>query len=99
MKYFGTDGFRGEANVSLNVVHAYKVGRFLGNYYKKNSGKKEKIVIGKDTRCSGDMFESALCAGITASGTDELLILRQALILLMFPRKVIQQKFMIPRGI
>ena len=50
MKYFGTDGFRGEANVSLNVVHAYKVGRFLGNYYKKNSGKKEKIVIGKMLR-------------------------------------------------
>ncbi len=74
MKYFGTDGFRGEANVSLNVVHAYKVGRFLGNYYKKNSGKKEKIVIGKDTRCSGDMFESALCAGITASGTDVYLM-------------------------
>ena len=74
MKYFGTDGFRGEANVSLNVVHAYKVGRFLGDYYKKNSRKKEKLVIGKDTRCSGDMFESALCAGITASGTDVYLM-------------------------
>jgi phosphoglucosamine mutase len=50
MKYFGTDGFRGEANVTLNVIHAYKVGRFLGHYFRKEDGSKPGIVIGKDTR-------------------------------------------------
>ena len=68
MKYFGTDGFRGEANVNLNVVHAYKVGRFLGWYYGREH--KARIVIGKDTRLSGYMFECALTAGLTASGAD-----------------------------
>ena len=66
MKYFGTDGFRGEANVNLNVMHAYKVGRFLGWYYGKEH--KARVVIGKDTRRSSYMFEDALCAGLTASG-------------------------------
>lgn len=61
MKYFGTDGFRGEANVNLNVMHAYKVGRFLGWYYGKEH--KARVVIGKDTRRSSYMFEDALCAG------------------------------------
>ena len=78
-KYFGTDGFRGEANVDLTADHAYKVGRFLGWYYtelKKNSGSKEeaRIVIGKDTRRSSYMFEYALAAGITASGADAYLL-------------------------
>ena len=71
-KYFGTDGFRGEANVDLNVMHAYKVGRFLGHYYGKEH--KARIVIGKDTRRSSYMFEDALSAGLTASGADVYLI-------------------------
>ncbi len=69
MKYFGTDGFRGEANVSLTVEHAYKVGRFLGWYFQKEDHN-VRIVIGKDTRLSGYMFETALVSGITASGAD-----------------------------
>ena len=72
MKYFGTDGFRGEANVNLNVVHAYKVGRFLGWYYGQEH--KAKIVIGKDTRRSSFMFEDALSSGLTASGADVYLL-------------------------
>ena len=72
MKYFGTDGFRGEANVNLNVVHAYKVGRFLGWYYGQKH--KAKIVIGKDTRRSSYMFEDALSSGLTASGADVYLL-------------------------
>lgn len=72
MKYFGTDGFRGEANVNLNVMHAYKVGRFLGWYYGKEH--KARVVIGKDTRRSSYMFEDALCAGLTASGADVYLL-------------------------
>ena len=69
-KYFGTDGFRGEANVDLTYEHAVKIGRFLGWYYGLRQGKKAKIVIGKDTRRSSYMFEYALAAGITASGGD-----------------------------
>ena len=69
-KYFGTDGFRGEANVDLTYEHAVKIGRFLGWYYGMREGKKAKIVIGKDTRRSSYMFEYALAAGITASGGD-----------------------------
>lgn len=69
MKYFGTDGFRGEANESLTVEHAYKVGRFLGYYYNKENHR-AKVVIGKDTRLSGYMFETALVSGLTASGAD-----------------------------
>lgn len=71
-KYFGTDGFRGEANVDLTVEHAYKVGRFLGYYYGKDH--KANIVIGKDTRRSSYMFEYALVAGLTASGADVYLL-------------------------
>ena len=71
-KYFGTDGFRGEANVQLNVEHAYKVGRFLGWYFGQNH--KARIVIGKDTRRSSYMFEYALVAGLTASGADAYLL-------------------------
>lgn len=67
-KYFGTDGFRGEANEVLTAEHAYKIGRYLGWYYNQNS--KGRIVIGKDTRKSSYMFEYALVAGITASGSD-----------------------------
>ena len=74
-KYFGTDGFRGEANVTLTVEHAYKVGRFLGWYYgQKTPGEKCRIVIGKDTRRSSYMFEYSLVAGLTASGADVYLL-------------------------
>jgi phosphoglucosamine mutase len=74
-KYFGTDGFRGEANVNLTVEHAYKVGRYLGYYYGQNhSDGKASIVIGKDTRRSSYMFEYALVAGLTASGADVCLM-------------------------
>ena len=71
-KYFGTDGFRGEANKVLTVEHAFKVGRFLGWYYGKDH--KAKVVIGKDTRRSSYMFEYALVAGLTASGADVYLL-------------------------
>ena len=74
-KYFGTDGFGGEANVTLTVDHAFKVGRFLGWYYGKNhENGKAKIVIGKDTRRSSYMFEYSLVAGLTASGADAYLL-------------------------
>lgn len=75
-KYFGTDGFRGEANVDLTVEHAYKVGRYLGYYFGKNKvdGERARIVIGKDTRRSSYMFEYSLVAGLTASGADVYLM-------------------------
>lgn len=73
-KYFGTDGFRGEANVVLTVEHAYKVGRFLGWYFGKDKEESCKVVIGKDTRRSSYMFEYALSAGLTASGADAYLL-------------------------
>ena len=74
-KYFGTDGFRGEANVNLTVEHAYKVGRFLGWFYgKEHDNNKAKVVIGKDTRRSSYMFEYSLVAGLTASGADVYLL-------------------------
>ena len=69
-KYFGTDGFRGEANKTLTFEHAIQIGRFLGWYYGAKQGKKAKIVIGKDTRRSSYMFEYALCTGLVASGAD-----------------------------
>ena len=71
-KYFGTDGFRGEANVDLTVEHAFEVGRFIGWYF--GSEHKCKVVIGKDTRRSSYMFEYALVAGLTASGADAYLL-------------------------
>ena len=71
-KYFGTDGFRGEANKTLTVEHAFKVGRYLGWYYNRHH--KARIVIGKDTRRSSYMFEYALVAGLTASGADAYLL-------------------------
>ncbi len=71
-KYFGTDGFRGEANVVLTVEHAFKVGRYLGWFYGRDH--KAKIAIGKDTRRSSYMFEYALAAGLTASGADAYLL-------------------------
>lgn len=75
-KYFGTDGFRGEANKNLTAEHAYKIGRFLGRYYGRNKeeGEKCKIVIGKDTRLSSYMFEYALVSGLTASGAEAYLL-------------------------
>lgn len=69
-KYFGTDGFRGEANKDLTYEHAIKIGRFLGWYYGAKLNKKAKIVIGKDTRRSSYMYEYALCTGLMASGAD-----------------------------
>ena len=72
-KYFGTDGFRGEANRTLTVDHAFRIGRYVGYYYKKD-GHRPKVVIGKDTRRSSYMFEYALCAGLTASGADAYLL-------------------------
>lgn len=71
-KYFGTDGFRGEANVDLTVDHAFRIGRYLGWYYGKD--RKARVVIGKDTRRSSYMYEAALCAGLTASGADAYLL-------------------------
>ncbi|GAA0806050.1 phosphoglucosamine mutase [Faecalicatena orotica] len=71
-KYFGTDGFRGEANVVLTVEHAFKVGRYLGWYFGREH--KARIVIGKDTRRSSYMFEYALASGLTASGADAYLL-------------------------
>lgn len=78
-KYFGTDGFRGEANVNLTADHAYKIGRFLGWYYgemKRREGSSEPacVVIGKDTRRSSYMFEYSLVAGLTASGADAYML-------------------------
>lgn len=72
-KYFGTDGFRGEAGITLTADHAYKVGRFLGWYYnalRERNGDTDpaRVVIGKDTRRSSYMFEYSLVAGLTASG-------------------------------
>ena len=71
-KYFGTDGFRGEANVNLTVEHAYQVGRYLGWHFGRDH--KARIVIGKDTRRSSYMFEYSLVAGLTASGADAYLL-------------------------
>ncbi|MDD2972615.1 MAG: phosphoglucosamine mutase [Lachnospiraceae bacterium] len=71
-KYFGTDGFRGEANVVLTVEHAFKIGRFIGSYYSGDNVC--KVAIGKDTRRSSYMFEYALAAGLTASGADAYLL-------------------------
>ena len=73
-RYFVTDGFRGEANKNLTVEHAYKVGRFIGWYYHQITGKKCKVVIGKDTRRSSYMLEYSLVAGLTASGADAYLL-------------------------
>lgn len=74
-KYFGTDGFRGEANKTLTADHAYKIGRFLGWYFQHTDNKERcKIVIGKDTRRSSYMFEYSLVAGLTASGADAYLL-------------------------
>ena len=79
-KYFGTDGFRGEANVTLDSYHAYRIGRFLGWYYRSSlSGQTEphhktRVVIGKDTRRSSYMFEYAVVAGLTASGADAYML-------------------------
>lgn len=74
MKYFGTDGFRGEANKDLNVYHAFKIGRFIGDYFSRNKNGNGKILIGKDTRRSSYMFEDALSAGITSSGSNAHLL-------------------------
>jgi phosphoglucosamine mutase len=73
-KYFGTDGFRGEANVVLTAEHAFEIGKYLGWYYGKKQGQHARVVIGKDTRRSSYMFEYALVAGLTAAGADAYLM-------------------------
>ena len=74
MKYFGTDGFRGKANEGLRVDHAFKIGRFIGWYYGLREGKKARVLLGKDTRRSSYMFESALVSGLVASGADTYIL-------------------------
>ncbi len=74
MKYFGTDGFRGKAGVSLTAEHAYKIGRFIGWYFSKQRSDNARVVIGKDTRRSSYMLEYAIVAGLTASGADAYLL-------------------------
>lgn len=71
-KYFGTDGFRGRANVELNSLHAFKIGQFLGDYYNKEH--QAKIVIGQDTRLSGDMLLTAMISGITSVGGNAYVV-------------------------
>ena len=73
-KYFGTDGFRGEANVDLTSEHAYRIGKFIGWYYGARKGRKARVVIGKDTRRSSYMFEYAIVAGLTATGGDAYML-------------------------
>ncbi|MDE7306325.1 MAG: phosphoglucosamine mutase [Clostridia bacterium] len=73
-KYFGTDGFRGEAGVTITAEHAYKVGRVLGGIFSKKNGGRCRAVIGKDTRLSSYMLEYALAAGLTASGADAYIL-------------------------
>ena len=73
-KYFGTDGFRGEANVNLTSEHAYRIGKFIGWYYGARQGRKARIVIGKDTRRSSYMFEYAIVAGLTSAGADAYML-------------------------
>ncbi len=73
-KYFGTDGFRGEAGVTLTAEHAYRIGRFLGWYYSERGKKKVRAVIGKDTRRSSYMLEYAIVSGLTASGADAYML-------------------------
>jgi len=73
-KYFGTDGFRGEANITLTGDHAYRIGKFLGWYYGARMGRKARFAIGKDTRRSSYMLEYAIVAGLTASGADAYML-------------------------
>ena len=83
-KYFGTDGFRGEANVTLTADHAYRIGRFLGWYCRRHDlslpaeetveDHRPRVVVGKDTRRSSYMFEYAIVAGLTASGADPYML-------------------------
>ncbi len=73
-KYFGTDGFRGEANVNLTSEHAYKIGKFIGWYYGARTGRKARVVIGKDTRRSSYMFEYSIVAGLTSAGADAYML-------------------------
>ncbi|MDE7453364.1 MAG: phosphoglucosamine mutase [Clostridia bacterium] len=73
-KYFGTDGFRGEAGVTITAEHAFKVGRILGHMYGGRNGGRCRAVIGKDTRLSSYMLEYSLCAGLTASGADAYIL-------------------------
>ena len=74
-KYFGTDGFRGEAGVAVTAERAYKIGRVLGWYFGLKNGGKCRAVIGKDTRLSSYMLEYSLASGLTASGADAYILL------------------------
>lgn len=79
-KYFGTDGFRGEANADLTAEQAFKIGRFLGWYYAsalsgcRDRNYRPRIAIGKDTRRSSYMLEYAIASGITSSGADAYML-------------------------
>lgn len=73
-KYFGTDGFRGEAGVTVTALHAYKVGRILGWYFRNKNGGRPRAVIGKDTRLSSYMLEYSLACGLTSSGCDAYIL-------------------------
>ncbi|MBQ7488699.1 MAG: phosphoglucosamine mutase [Clostridia bacterium] len=73
-RYFGTDGFRGEANINLTCEHAFKIGKFIGWYYGERLHKRARVVIGKDTRRSSYMFEYAIVAGLTAAGGDAYML-------------------------
>ena len=77
-KYFGTDGFRGEANRELTAMHAFQLGQFLGSFY-GSQARRARVVIGKDTRASGYMLEDALCAGLTSAGADIRQMIHKAL--------------------
>lgn len=73
-RYFGTDGFRGEAGVTLTAAHAYRIGRFLGYFYGLDGTHKVRVAVGKDTRRSSYMLEYAIAAGLTASGADAYML-------------------------
>ena len=77
-KYFGTDGFRGEAGIDLTAEHAFKIGRYLGHYLRISNTEKEerkpRVVVGKDTRLSSYMLEYAIASGLASSGADVYLL-------------------------
>ena len=73
-KYFGTDGIRGVVNDVLDANLAFRIGQAAATVLARDSGKKPLFTIGKDTRISGDMLESALIAGLCSAGADVMLL-------------------------
>tara|TARA_A200000159_G_scaffold162178_1_gene185519 strand:- start:45 stop:1385 length:1341 start_codon:yes stop_codon:yes gene_type:complete len=74
-KFFGTDGVRGRANsYPMTADFCLKLGAAAGSYFRRDSNQSHRVVIGKDTRLSGYMFENALTAGLTSSGMNVLLL-------------------------